>query len=198
MAQLLVKAVLLRGSTDVLCSRLAAQMREKDSLSQELMATEKALAALKADLEAKDQEVEDIKTQMVSQGGYCAQQAERIAAGNLEAAKAHGSEVIEEARRKAALLEKQTGEEIEKMLTQIKALMEQAAEAAEVAKAQAKQVASQAAEVAQEQAKQAADAADVARQQAQQMANQVAQGSTLEEARAAAGDAAKKMQSLVA
>eukprot|EP00913_Durusdinium_trenchii_P002854 g2642.t1 len=34
-AQLLVKAVLLRGSTDVLCSRLAAQMREKDSLSQD-------------------------------------------------------------------------------------------------------------------------------------------------------------------
>lgn len=145
-AQILVKAVLLRGSTDVLCSRLAAQMREKDGLSQEMSQTEKQLAALKAELEAKNAEVDAMKSEMVSQGGYCAAQAERIAAGNLEVAKAHGAEVIEEARRKAAMLEKQTGEEIEKMLAQIKVLMEQAAAAADMAKQQAQEALAQAAE----------------------------------------------------
>lgn len=201
-AQILVKAVLLRGSTDVLCSRLAAQMREKDGLSQEMSQTEKQLAALKAELEAKNAEVDAMKSEMVSQGGYCAAQAERIAAGNLEVAKAHGAEVIEEARRKAAMLEKQTGEEIEKMLAQIKVLMEQAAAAADMAKQQAQEALAQAAEGApsmadaQKMASEAmAQAADAAPSVA--MAQQMAQGS-LQEARAAAGEAAKKVQNLAA
>lgn len=201
-AQILVKAVLLRGSTDVLCSRLATQMREKDGLSQEMAQTEKQLAALKAELEAKNAEVDAIKSEMVSQGGYCAAQAERIAAGNLEVAKAHGAEVIEEARRKAAMLEKQTGEEIEKMLAQIKVLMEQAAAAADMAKQQAQEALAQAAEGApsmadaQKMASEAmAQAADAAPSMA--MAQQMAQGS-LQEARAAAGEAAKKVQNLAA
>jgi len=197
-AQILVKAVLLRGSTDILCSRLAAQMREKDGLSQEMAETEKQLAALKAELEAKNAEVDAIKSKMLSEGGYCAAQAERISAsaGNLEVAKAHGAEVIEEARRKAAMLEKQTGEEIEKMLAQIKVLMEQAAAAADLAKQQAQEAMAQVAEgapsmaQAQQMTSQAmADAPSMA------MAQQLAQGS-LQEARAAAAEAAKKAQNL--
>lgn len=53
-----------------------------------------------------------MKSEMLSQGGYCATQAERICGGNLQAAKSHGAEVLEEARQKVALLEKQTGEEL--------------------------------------------------------------------------------------
>lgn len=194
-AQILVKAVLLRGSTDVLCSRLATQMREKDGLSQEMAQTEKQLAALKAELEAKNAEVDAIKSEMVSQGGYCAAQAERIAAGNLEVAKAHGAEVIEEARRKAAMLEKQTGEEIEKMLAQIKVLMEQAAAAADMAKQQAQEGAPSMADAQKMASEAMAQAADAAPSMA--MAQQMAQGS-LQEARAAAGEAAKKVQNLAA
>ena len=85
-------------------------MRQKDSLSQELLETERQLAALKAELEAKDLEVETIKEEMLVQGGHCAAQATRISSG-LQAAKRDGTEVLEEARQKVAMLEKQTGED---------------------------------------------------------------------------------------
>ncbi|CAJ1341102.1 unnamed protein product [Effrenium voratum] len=196
-AQVLVKAVLLRGSTDILCARLASQMREKDGLSQELAATEQQLAKLKSELEAKDQEVEVIKAQMLASGGSLAAQAERITAGNFDAAKAHGEEVLEEAKRKVAMLEQQTGEEIEKMLVHIKAMMDKAAMAAEEARIQARAVAAQAATAAGEAANKASAYADDAKKQVAAAA-EAAQGSSFEEARAAASGAAKKMQNLVA
>ncbi|CAE7740492.1 trpD [Symbiodinium pilosum] len=140
-AQLFVKVLLFRGSTDMMCARLAVHLREKDGLSQELAQTESRLAQLKAEIEAKDKQVDAIKAEMTSDGA------------GLEAAKTRGAEVIQAAREKAAVLDQQVAEaaanpDSQDMLNTLKSMMDKAFEAADAAKDQAKQAANQAASAA--------------------------------------------------
>jgi len=178
-AQLLVKVLLLRGSTDILCARLAVHLREKDGLSQELVETESRLAQLKAEIEAKDKQVEAIKAEMSSEGA------------GLEAAKSRGEEVIQSAREKSAVLEKQIAEaaanpDSQDMLTTLKSMMDKAFEAADSAKDQAERMANQAASTAGEYAAAAGDYKAVAEKYAGQAAS--AAGEYAAAAGAAAGE----------
>mmetsp|Transcript_12920 Transcript_12920/g.24373 ORF Transcript_12920/g.24373 Transcript_12920/m.24373 type:complete len:646 (-) Transcript_12920:44-1981(-) len=185
-AQLLVKVLLFRGSTDILCARLAVHLREKDGLSQELAQTEQRLAQLKAELEAKDKQVDAIKAEMTSEGG------------GLDAAKARGMEVIEAAREKAAVLEKQTAEaaanpESQDMLNTIKSMMDKAFEAADAAKEHASAAAGQAAAAAGQLAENAGDYSAMAEKYAGQAASAAGDYSAMAEkyagqAASAAGD----------
>lgn len=113
-AQLLVKALLLRGSADLACARLAVQMRDKDGLSQELAATEKRLAQLKADMEAKSQQVDALKEELKSSPGF-------------KDAQARGAEAMAAASNKAAQLGQQTGEESANMLESLRTMMDKVA-----------------------------------------------------------------------
>jgi len=178
-AQLLVKVLLLRGSTDILCARLAVQLREKDGLSQELVETESRLAQLKAEIEAKDKQVEAIKAEMSSDGA------------GLEAAKSRGEEVIQSAREKSAVLEKQIAEaaanpDSQDMLNTLKSMMDKAFEAADSAKDQAERMANQAASTAGDYAAAAGDYKAVAEKYAGQAAS--AAGEYAAAAGAAAGE----------
>ncbi|CAE7343513.1 trpD [Symbiodinium sp. CCMP2456] len=178
-AQLLVKVLLLRGSTDILCARLAVHLREKDGLSQELVETESRLAQLKAEIEAKDKQVEAIKAEMSSDGA------------GLEAAKSRGEEVIQSAREKSAVLEQQIAEaaanpDSQDMLNTLKSMMDKAFEAADSAKDQAERMATQAASTAGEYAAAAEDYKAVAEKYAGQAAS--AAGEYAAAAGAAAGD----------
>jgi len=178
-AQLLVKVLLLRGSTDILCARLAVHLREKEGLSQELVETESRLAQLKAEIEAKDKQVEAIKAEMSSEGA------------GLEAAKSRGEEVIQSAREKSAVLEKQIAEaaanpDSQDMLNTLKSMMDKAFEAADSAKDQAERMANQAASTAGEYAAAAGDYKAVAEKYAGQAAS--AAGEYAAAAGAAAGE----------
>eukprot|EP00440_Ansanella_granifera_P069105 gb/GFBE01074965.1/.p1 GENE.gb/GFBE01074965.1/~~gb/GFBE01074965.1/.p1 ORF type:complete len:680 (+),score=244.25 gb/GFBE01074965.1/:1-2040(+) len=167
-AQLLVKAFLLRGATDVLCARFAVQVSEKDALAKSLLDTETRLAALKAQLDAKEGEMDGLKEEMITCGGSLGAQAERMSApakSGIEAMQEKSAEMMEEARRQAAELEKQTGEEIEKIMEKIREMIEQA-------KAAAKEAAAQAAEAAEQAKQQAMEVAEQAKEQAMEAAEQ--------------------------
>lgn len=189
-AQMLVKAFLLRGATDVLCARLAAQVREKSDVAKDLADTESRLAALKTQLDAKDAEVDSVKQDMIACGGTVGAVAERLSASPASFNE-QGAEMMEEARRQAAALEKSTAEEIEKITAKIKDMLEQAAAAAE----EARQQAMAAAEEAQ---KQAMEAAEQAKQQGLEAAEEAKKKAVeaAEQAKQAAGDVAAQAQQM--
>eukprot|EP00930_Biecheleria_cincta_P050984 TRINITY_DN3613_c0_g1_i4.p1 TRINITY_DN3613_c0_g1~~TRINITY_DN3613_c0_g1_i4.p1 ORF type:complete len:575 (+),score=198.57 TRINITY_DN3613_c0_g1_i4:70-1794(+) len=189
-AQMLVKAFLLRGATDVLCARLAAQVREKSDIAKDLTDTETRLAALKKQLDAKEAEVDSVKQDMIACGGTVGQVAERLSTSPATL-KEQSAEFMEEARRQAAALEQSTAEEIEKIVAKIKEMLEQAAAAAE----EARQQAMVAAEEAQ---KQAMEAAEKARQQGLEAAEEAKKKAleAAEQAKQAASDVAAQAQQM--
>ena len=73
-------AFLLRGATDVLCARLAAQVRERSDIAKDLMDIESRLADLKKQLDAKEDEVSSVKQEMIACGGTIGEVAERLSA----------------------------------------------------------------------------------------------------------------------
>jgi len=189
-AQMLVKAFLLRGATDVLCARLAAQVREKSDIASDLADTETRLAALKKQLDAKEDEVNSVKQDMIACGGTVGEVAERLSTSPATL-KEQSDELMEEARRQAAALEQSTAEEIEKIVVKIKAMLEQAAAAAEEARQQAMVAAGEA-------QKQAMEAAEQAKQQGMEAAEEAKKKAleAAEQAKQAAGDVAAQAQQM--
>eukprot|EP00931_Biecheleriopsis_adriatica_P017859 TRINITY_DN12668_c0_g2_i1.p1 TRINITY_DN12668_c0_g2~~TRINITY_DN12668_c0_g2_i1.p1 ORF type:complete len:692 (-),score=190.17 TRINITY_DN12668_c0_g2_i1:34-1887(-) len=190
-ATILVKAFLLRGATDVLCARFAVQVREKSTLANEMMETEKRLQAIKAQLDAKESEMNGLKQDMIASGGYLAAQADRMNT-NPKDMQEKGAELMEEAKRQAAQLEKDTSEEIEKIMVRIREMMDRA-------KAAAEEAAKQAAEAADQASQQALEAAELAKAQAMEVAEQAAEQASQAALQVgeAAAQAKKQAESLV-
>jgi hypothetical protein len=216
--QFFAKALLFRGTTDTLSMQLAAAMKDKSALSKELEDTEKRLAELKKQVEAKDGECDEFKSQMVNNGGGNGRlqaAAERIIDANsgiFEVVQQKGNEASEELRSRARALEDSTNEEINRVVTKLQDFMKQvqesehfkeaqrqataAREAAEAAAAEAKEKAMAASREAQHAAEelraQAAAAADPANLQAMKE-KALAQAQALkEQAEAAADDMANQ------
>eukprot|EP00933_Yihiella_yeosuensis_P039402 TRINITY_DN3339_c0_g1_i8.p1 TRINITY_DN3339_c0_g1~~TRINITY_DN3339_c0_g1_i8.p1 ORF type:complete len:895 (-),score=415.91 TRINITY_DN3339_c0_g1_i8:92-2776(-) len=184
-AQLLVKAFVLRGSSEVLCARLSVTMREKNVLAKEFAETEARLLALNQRFNSKALEVEKMEERIVqTNGGTLESQAESLKTGlDMEALKHKGMELCEAAKTHVAGAEEAVTDEIEKLVKKFEELVQQVTDSEEfkAAKAKAEEGVEQAkiaAEQAQEQAKvlaaQAEEQAKVVAAQAEQKAKEAA------------------------
>lgn len=173
-AQVLAKAFLFRGSTDSLSHQFGQVMNTKNQLSAELADTEARLAALKAQIDAKEDECTEVKECMKAQGGSCADMA--MSTQNWTGApKGDESEKFyEEAKARAEEVQQRTAEEIDKILARLAEVMKQVqnSEAFKNAQAAATDAMNQAQEAAEEAAKQAQAAAEDAAKQARAAAEE--------------------------
>lgn len=170
--QFFAKALLFRGTTDTLSMQLAAAMKDKSALSKELEDTEQRLGELKKQVEAKESECDEFKSQMVNGRGDDRLQAaaDRIIDANngiFEVVQQKGNEASEELRSRACALEDSTNQEINKVMTKLQDLMKLVQESEHFKEAQRQAVAArEAAEAAATEAKEKAIAASMEAQHA--------------------------------
>lgn len=191
LAELLVKAFILRGSPDTYGAQLAVANAEKAHLEAERAALEKRLRELDAAIDYSAQEVNAVRAE--TGAGDAASEA--AVAAHLENAEEVGFQTLQEAEVQAAALGQAATKELERLLEKFSGLAEQLqeSEAYQAAKAKAQELANtdlQAA--AQEAAHQASAAAQEAALQARSAAEQLRQSEVLQTAKVKALDAARQ------
>merc|ERR1719247_883868 len=197
--ELLVKAFLLRGSSDTLDAKLSCVQGKKSKLEREKAEVDAALAALAKEIDAASAQEASLKAAAQEKGGELAEQIDMLSGGSdLALWKAQGKDVLAE---KAKELQEQTTQALEELFEAISKAVEDArnSEAAKALKAkqgmdQAQGLANQAMEYATDPEKQAELQKQMqeAMAKAQAAAQEVAAAASDPEKRKELEEAAKK------
>jgi hypothetical protein len=122
--ELLVKAFLLRGSSDTLDARLSVVKGTKSQLEREKAQVDASLAALAKEIDAASAQEASLKTAAMDKGGEIAEQVESLTGHNdLALWKAQGKDILAE---KAKELQQQTTEALEELFEAISKAVEDA------------------------------------------------------------------------
>eukprot|EP00933_Yihiella_yeosuensis_P062884 TRINITY_DN658_c0_g5_i1.p1 TRINITY_DN658_c0_g5~~TRINITY_DN658_c0_g5_i1.p1 ORF type:complete len:758 (-),score=271.22 TRINITY_DN658_c0_g5_i1:272-2545(-) len=191
-AQLLVKAFLIRGSSEVLMARLSVTMRERNVIAKEFADAQDRLHKLKARFEEQESLVEVLEEQMEkNNGGTMEAQAEALKEGiDIAEIKKQGASLIEEAKSKVSDAEDAATDEIEALVKKFEEMVKVVTDSEEfkAAKASAEQAAKEAADQAEKLAVEAEKAARQAKEQGAILAAQ-AQEKAQEQAKIMAAEA---------
>jgi len=139
--ELLVKAFLLRGSSDTLNSRLSKIQSSKSVCEQEKADLERKLAAVTSEIGTNAAEEQAIKATAKEQGGDIAEQVSNLVGltDEVEAWKARGDQALEEAEEKAKAVQAATTKAIaelwEKIMEAVNAVQNSETAKALIAKA---------------------------------------------------------------
>jgi len=185
--ELLVKAFLLRGSSDTLDAKLSCVQGKKSKLEREKAEVDAALAALAKEIDAASAQEASLKAAAQEKGGELAEQIDMLSGGSdLALWKAQGKDVLAE---KAKELQEQTTQALEELFEAISKAVEDArnSEAAKALKAKYEETQAMVQEKLQqamdtlqdeEFQKQLMDAAKQGMDQAQGLANQAMEYAT--------------------
>merc|ERR1719201_81662 len=119
-AEMLIKAFLLRGGSDTIDARLAVVQHEKASLKKEAILLEGKIASLESHIGTKEKEVADL-TESTKNGGDLAAACSHLTSDSLDTAawKAQGAQCIQSAHDRAAAVQDGATDQLEALWDKI-------------------------------------------------------------------------------